>query len=126
MFWLSKSAFRDIVREEVRQILKEDSEYRTKRVYDEQGRLVESEFTYSADLGHLVHIITKHHEGDFHIFAGHSRTERNHDQVRKAGGDVESEDRRVNQEQIFNRSHSAPSGYRLGENGLIIPDKDPC
>lgn len=123
MLWKSESEIRKIVRDEIRRVLNNEAEYRVKRSYDEEGRLIETDYTYFADEGHIVHLMTKHKETKTDFYVCHSRTHKNYEEARSSGADIESLDRKYNEENVFKRNGPLPAGFQAMPNGLIIPEE---
>jgi hypothetical protein len=122
MFWTSERRIREMVREEIVNIYLNQSTNRMKRTYDEQGNLVESDYIYSSNLEHVVHFITKNVGSETKFFVTHSRTLDGSETIRKNGENEEALDRKYNEEQIFERTHSIPFGYTINK-GVIVPNR---
>jgi hypothetical protein len=123
MRWKSESEIREIVREELRRLLDEQTNSKIKRVYDEGGRIIESDYTYVAGEGHVVHVITKHQGLEIQSYAGHSRTQKNWEQLQSEKGDVEYLDRKFNEDNVFRGNGPIPTGFISSPGGLIVPER---
>jgi hypothetical protein len=121
MLWKSESEIREIVRDEIRRVLNILPDSRLKRIYDEDGQLVESEYTYFEEEGHIVNFITRHQGSNMQFYVGHSRTQDNWERVRGSSLDVESVDRKFNEEKVFGKNGPVPAGFKSSSSGLIIP-----
>ena len=123
MLWKSESEIREIVRDEIKRMLKDESDCRSKRVYDEEGNLVGTEYTYYADEGHMVHFITKEHGSKTDLYVGHSRSQKNWEQLQREGGNIENSDLKFNEESVYRRSGPIPAGFMFSPAGLVIPER---
>jgi hypothetical protein len=110
------------VRDEIKRVLHEQIECRVKKVYDEDGRLVETDYTYFVDEGHIVHYITKHQGSNMEFYAGHSRTHKNWEEARESGHSIDVLNKDFNKEKVFQKNGAIPAGFHVSPNGIIIPE----
>jgi hypothetical protein len=124
MLWKSESEIREIVRDEIRLAFSRETDYRIKRIYDEHGNLIETDYTWSPNLGHIVHVITKHSKGETEMFAAHSRSHQNWEELRAKGENAESADRKFTEDSIFSNKSPLPPGFVLTSAGVLMPEKE--
>jgi hypothetical protein len=123
MFGIDESEIRKIVRDEIKKALAKETEYRLKRVYDEQGNLIETDYTWSPNSGHIVHLITRHINDEMKMCVAHSRTHENWEEMRDKGQEIEASDRKFNEDNVFPKRSPVPPGFSLTSAGVLMPEK---
>lgn len=121
MFWKSEAEIREIVRDEIKKTLAKETDFRFKRLYDDKGDLVGTEYTFREEEGHTVHYLTQGNSGTPDFFVAHSRTQDNYENLRKDGLDVESVDIQYNTTNVFKQGTLIPPGFQLNQSGFLVP-----